>query len=53
VEAFLDRRLGFRKIPGVIESVMNSMPVEPVVDLEGVLALDHAARLKAREMIEV
>jgi len=52
VEAFLDRRLGFRKIPGVIESVMNSMPVEPVVDLEGVLALDRAARATAREMIE-
>jgi 1-deoxy-D-xylulose-5-phosphate reductoisomerase len=52
VEAFLDRQLGFRKIPGLIEAVMNRMPVEPIVDLEGVLALDRAARATAREMIE-
>jgi hypothetical protein len=31
---------------------MNRMPVEPIVDLEGVLALDRAARATAREMIE-
>ena len=51
VEAFLDRRLGFRKIPGLIESVMNRLPVEPVLDLDGVLAQDRAARALAREMV--
>lgn len=52
VEAFLDRRLGFRKIPGLIEAVMNRIPVEPVVDLDGVLAQDRAARTMARDMID-
>ncbi len=51
VEAFLDRRLGFRKIPGLIETVMNRLPVEPVVDLDGVLAQDRAARAIARELL--
>ncbi len=51
VEAFLDRRLGFRKIPGLIETVMSRLPVEPVRDLEGVLAQDQAARGLARELL--
>lgn len=51
VEAFLDRRLGFREIPGLIESVLSRIPVEPVRDLEGVLAQDQAARALAREML--
>ena len=52
VEAFLDRRLGFRKIPGLIETVMNRIPVEPVRDLDGVLAKDQAARAMARELVD-
>ena len=51
VEAFLDRRLGFRKIPALIEAVMHRIPVEPVRDLESVLAQDRAAREIAREMV--
>ncbi len=52
VEAFLDRRLGFRKIPGVIEMVMNRIPVELVRDLDGVLEKDRAARELARGLID-
>jgi len=51
VEAFLDRRLGFREIPGLIETVMRRIPVEPVTDLDSVLAQDRAARAMALEMI--
>ncbi len=52
VDAFLDCRLGFRKIPGLIETIMNRIPIEPVCDLDGVLAKDSAAREMARAMID-
>ena len=51
VEAFLDRQIGFRRIPELIDAVLSRMPVEPVTDLDGVLAKDRSARLLARELL--
>jgi len=51
VEAFLDRQIGFRKIPELIDAVLNRLPVEPVADLGAVLAMDKSARLLARELM--
>jgi len=51
VEAFLDRQIGFRKIPELIDAVLNRLPVEPVTDLGAVLAMDKSARLLARELM--
>ena len=51
VEAFLNRQIGFRKIPELIDAVLNRLPVEPVTDLGAVLAMDKSARLMARELM--
>jgi 1-deoxy-D-xylulose-5-phosphate reductoisomerase len=51
VEAFLNRQIGFRKIPELIDAVLNRLPVEPVTDLGAVLAKDKSARLLARELM--
>jgi 1-deoxy-D-xylulose-5-phosphate reductoisomerase len=51
VEAFLDGQIGFRKISELIDAVLNRIPVEPVTDLEGVLAKDRSARQLARELM--
>jgi 1-deoxy-D-xylulose-5-phosphate reductoisomerase len=51
VEAFLDRRVGFRKIPELIEQVLNRLPNTPVNDLDSVLAQDELARTQARELL--
>ena len=49
VDAFLERQLGFRQIPELIQSVLDRMPVESVADLGEVLSLDREARALARE----
>jgi len=51
VEAFLNRQIGFRKIPELIDAVLNRLPVEPVTDLGAVLTMDKSARLLARELM--
>ena len=51
VEAFLNRQIGFRKIPELIDAVLNRLSVEPVTDLGAVLAMDKSARLLARELM--
>jgi 1-deoxy-D-xylulose-5-phosphate reductoisomerase len=51
VEAFLDRVIGFRKIPQVIEQVMNRLPNVPVDDLDSLLLQDQRARSVARELL--
>jgi len=51
VEAFLNRQIGFRKIPELIDAVLNRLPVEPMTDLGAVLAMDKSARLLARELM--
>lgn len=51
VDAFLNCRIRFTDIPGVIESTMNSQSVEEISDLETVLSSDHRARAIARDHI--
>ena len=51
VESFLDGRLGFTGIPGIIESVLGETAVEPLVSLEQVYAADIEARALARRYV--
>jgi len=51
VEAFLDRRIGFRKIPQVIEQVLNRLPNAPVDDLDSLLLQDQLARSAAQALL--
>jgi len=53
VQAFLDRRLNFDRIPAVIEQVLSRLPSTPVRDLEQVLSVDlEARRLAGEEVID-
>ena len=51
VDAFLDRKIGFRKIPQIIEKVLNRVPNAPVNDLNSLLAQDQRAREAARALL--
>ena len=51
VEAFLDRKIGFRKIPQIIAQVMNRLPNVAVSDLDSLLDQDQLARAQARELL--
>jgi len=51
VEAFLDERLGFMKIAGVIEATMNAIEYQQADSLETILAADAQARKIAQEII--
>jgi 1-deoxy-D-xylulose-5-phosphate reductoisomerase len=44
VQAFLDRKIQFKDIPRVIESVLPKQSSQPLEDLEMVLAIDHETR---------
>ena len=44
VQAFLDRRIGFTDIPGVIEETLARLPASADVQLEAILAVDAQAR---------
>ncbi|HXZ94075.1 MAG TPA: 1-deoxy-D-xylulose-5-phosphate reductoisomerase [Burkholderiales bacterium] len=52
VEAFLSGRLRFTEIAGVISRVLDSCPVTPADDLEGVLDADARARGMAAQLVE-
>ncbi|MDD2794911.1 1-deoxy-D-xylulose-5-phosphate reductoisomerase [Acidocella sp.] len=47
VAAFLERKIGFLDIAGIVEQVLQQLGAPPVPDLEAVLALDAAARAAA------
>jgi 1-deoxy-D-xylulose-5-phosphate reductoisomerase len=47
VGAFLERRLSFMDIPTVIGATLDTIPSEPALDLEAVLAADESARVIA------
>jgi 1-deoxy-D-xylulose-5-phosphate reductoisomerase len=47
VEAFLQRRIGFLDIAGVVEQVMLEMGALPADSLEAVIEIDRAARERA------
>jgi len=51
VAAFLERQLGFARIPAVIEEVMNAHPIAPVKELGDVLAADAWARSRATSVL--
>ncbi len=51
VEAFLERRIGFRKIPELIAGVMARVPAQPADGLEALLEQDQAARACAHELM--
>ena len=51
VEAFLERRLNFPDIPGVIEAVLKGMKTGGLQSLEDVLAADAEARRRAGELV--
>nr|WP_152959010.1 1-deoxy-D-xylulose-5-phosphate reductoisomerase [Pseudomonas sp. MN1F] len=51
VEAFLQRRIRFPEIAGMIEQVLDQEPVVPLQSLEAVFAADQRARELAREWL--
>jgi 1-deoxy-D-xylulose-5-phosphate reductoisomerase len=52
VERFLERRLGFVDIPGVIARVMERTPASRIESLDDVLAADAAARRAAERIAD-
>ncbi len=51
VQAFLERRIGFRQIDQMIDRVMNIMPLDPVSDIAALLQQDQRARQLAASLI--
>jgi 1-deoxy-D-xylulose-5-phosphate reductoisomerase len=51
VQAFLDKKIGFLKIPEIISSVMNKIANRRVTDLPGVMEQDRLAREAAKQLI--
>lgn len=49
VEQFLEGRIGFNRIPDLVEDVLNSVPTAPIVSLDDVFEQDRLARKRARE----
>lgn len=51
VEAFLERRIRFPEIAGMIEQVLDQEPVVPLPSLDAVFAADQRARELSREWL--
>ncbi len=51
VQAFLDRRIGFRAVCDLIARVMDALPASPVDDIASVFELDRRARELAHTLI--
>ena len=51
VQAFLDRRIGFTDIPGIIEETLARLPASADVQLEAILAVDAQARKLADSFV--
>lgn len=51
VQAFLDKKIGYLKIPELISSVMNKIANRRVTDLQGVMEQDALARAAANHYI--
>lgn len=52
VQAFLDRRIGFRAIDQLIARVMDALPCGEAADIDAVLEYDHRARQFAQSFIQ-
>jgi len=51
VQAFLDRRIGFSRIAGVIAETLQRVPSASVNTLDSLLAQDQVARAQALELL--
>ena len=51
VQAFLEQRIGFMRIPGIIRDTLNCTASGSIHSLDDVLAADHEARRKAGEIV--
>ena len=51
VEAFLESRLRFTRIPRVIEEVMSHTPMARLNTLQDVVECDQQSRQRAREIV--
>ncbi len=51
VESFLDGKLAFTRIPGLIEQAMAGVPWNDAADLEAILAADAEGREAARRLV--
>ncbi|MDD3370741.1 MAG: 1-deoxy-D-xylulose-5-phosphate reductoisomerase [Alphaproteobacteria bacterium] len=51
VQAFLDKRIGFLDIERIVGTILSSMPVSELTDLDVLREADTAARAKAAELI--
>jgi len=51
VQAFLDKKIGFLKIPELIAEVMNRVANRRVTDLAGIMEQDALARIAANLLI--
>ncbi len=49
VQAFLDERIGFTRIPAVVADTLEAMPVEQTESLEHLLDIDARARSQAEQ----
>jgi 1-deoxy-D-xylulose-5-phosphate reductoisomerase len=49
VEQFLEGRIGFTRIPELVETVLNRVPVTPLASLDDVLEQDRLARACAMD----
>ena len=52
VAAFLDGRIPFLAIAGIIAATLDAVPVRPMPDLAAILAEDEAARAVAVALLE-
>ena len=52
VAAFLAGRIGFLDIAATVEETLNAEAAQPMFSLEDVIAIDTAARVRARAVIE-
>jgi 1-deoxy-D-xylulose-5-phosphate reductoisomerase len=52
VAAFLEERIGFEEIPGIVEDVMAATPAGYLESIHKVLALDAEARQLAADMVK-
>jgi len=51
VQAFLDKRIGFLDIERINETILTTMPVSTLTDLDVLAEADRAARAKATELV--
>jgi 1-deoxy-D-xylulose-5-phosphate reductoisomerase len=51
VHAFLEGRIGFLEITGVVEAALERLGIEPIASIDDVFAVDVAARALSSELM--